>query len=208
MLKQTFISLLFLLSIYSNGQVNSNYKTPKQALLDIIDINLAPSVIRNSDNSIMIFLYRPAYKNIEDLSREELRLGGLRVDPKRHIGSRTTYFNKVQIIKLNESKNPKEVVGLPKSINLSNFQFSPNENKVAMTNTTNNGVEIWVLDIPSLIAKKIFHSNANATMGNVINWINDRELIIKSLPDDMSPLINTATSIPTGPTVTLSLIHI
>ena len=202
MLKQTFISLLFLLSIYSNGQVNSNYKTPKQALLDLIDINLAPSVIRNSDNSIMIFLYRPAYKNIEDLSRKELRLGGLRVDPKRHIGSRTTYFNKVQIIKLNESKNPKEVVGLPKSINLSNFQFSPNENKVAMTNTTNNGVEIWVLDIPSLIAKKIFHSNANATMGNVINWINDRELIIKSLPDDMSPLINTATSIPTGPTVT------
>ena len=202
MLKQTFISLLFLLSIYSNGQVNSNYKTPKQALLDLIDINLAPSVIRNSDNSIMIFLYRPAYKNIEDLSREELRLGGLRVDPKRHIGSRTTYFNKVQIIKLNESKDPKEVIGLPKSINLSNFQFSPNENKVAMTNTTNNGVEIWVLDIPSLIAKKIFHSNANATMGNVINWINDRELIIKSLPDDMSPLINTATSIPTGPTVT------
>tara|TARA_B110000003_G_scaffold79074_1_gene80586 strand:+ start:1290 stop:3734 length:2445 start_codon:yes stop_codon:yes gene_type:complete len=202
MLKRTFISLLFILSIYSNGQVNSNYKTPKQALLDLIDINLAPSVIRNSDNSIMIFLYRPAYKNIEDLSRKELRLGGLRVDPKRHIGSRTTYFNKVQIIKLNESKNPKEVVGLPKSINLSNFQFSPNENKVAMTNTTNNGVEIWVLDIPSLIAKKIFHSNANATMGNVINWINDRELIIKSLPDDMSPLINTATSIPTGPTVT------
>ena len=202
MLKQTFISLLFLLSIYSNGQVNSNYKTPKQALLDLIDINLAPSVIRNSDNSIMIFLYRPAYKNIEDLSRKELRLGGLRVDPKRHIGSRTTYFNKVQIIKLNESKDPKEVIGLPKSINLSNFQFSPNENKVAMTNTTNNGVEIWVLDIPSLIAKKIFHSNANATMGNVINWINDRELIIKSLPDDMSPLINTATSIPTGPTVT------
>ena len=202
MLKRTFISLLFLLSIYSNGQVNSKYKTPKQALLDLIDINLAPSVIRNSDNSIMIFLYRPAYKNIEDLSREELRLGGLRVDPKRHIGSRTTYFNKIQIIKLNESKNPKEVIGLPKSINLSNFQFSPNENKVAMTNTTNNGVEIWVLDIPSLIAKKIFHSNANATMGNVINWINDRELIIKSLPDDMTPLINTATSIPTGPTVT------
>jgi dipeptidyl aminopeptidase/acylaminoacyl peptidase len=202
MLKRTLISLLFIISAYSNAQVNSNYKTPKQALLDLIDIDLAPSVIRNSDNSIMIFLYRPAYKNIEDLSREELRLGGLRVDPKRHIGSRTTYFNKVQITKLKESKKPKEVIGLPKSINLSNFQFSPNENKVAMTNTTNNGVEIWVLDIPSLIAKKIFHSNANATMGNVINWINDRELIIKSLPDDMSPLINTATSIPTGPTVT------
>ena len=104
MLKRTFISLLFIISAYSNAQVNSNYKTPKQALLDLIDIDLAPSVIRNSDNSIMIFLYRPAYKTIEDLSREELRLGGLRVDPKRHIGSRTTYFNKVQITKLKESK--------------------------------------------------------------------------------------------------------
>jgi len=202
MLKRTLISFLLLLSIYVNSQVNSDYKTPKQTLLDLIDIDLAPSVIRNSDNNIMIFLYRPAYKNIEDLSREELRLGGLRVDPKRHIGSRTTYYNKVQVTKLNESKNPQDIVGLPKSINLSNFQFSPDENKVAMSNTTDDGVEIWILDITSLIAKKIFNSKANATMGNVINWINDSELIIKSIPEDMSPLIDSATSIPTGPTVT------
>ena len=90
----------------------------------------------------MIFLYRSAYKSIEDLSRKEMRLGGLRVDPDRHIGSRTNYYNKVKIAKLDEGKSAKEINGLPSKINLSNFQFSPDESKIAMTNTTENGVEV------------------------------------------------------------------
>jgi len=199
---RALFSFLSFLTLTSYAQVNSNYKIPKQSLLDLIDIDLAPSVLRDSDNNVMIFLYRPAYKNMKDLSKKELRLGGLRVDPKRHIGSRTTYYNKVQVTKLSEGKTPNEVIGFPSKINLSNFHFSPDENKIAMSNTTEDGVEIWVLDIKTLNAKKIFNSNANATMGNVIRWINNRELIIKSLPDDVKPLINTISSVPTGPTIT------
>ncbi|MFQ3351428.1 MAG: dipeptidyl aminopeptidase/acylaminoacyl peptidase [Candidatus Marivariicella framensis] len=202
MINRALILFLLLSTIIAYPQVDSDYKTPKKDLLDLIDIDLAPSVIRNSDNSILVFLYRPAYKNIKDLSREELRLGGLRVDPKRHIGSRTTYYNKVQVTKLSQNKTPNEIIGLPSIVNLSNFQFSPDEKKIAMTNTTEKGVEVWIVNLPTLIAKKIFDSKSNATMGNVINWINNSELIIKSLPDDLKPLINTATSIPTGPTVT------
>ena len=202
MINRALITFLLISTLMVYPQVDSNYKSPKKDLLDLIDIDLAPSVIRNSDNSILVFLYRPAYKNIEDLSREELRLGGLRVDPKRHIGSRTTYYNKVQITKLFQNKTPNEIIGLPIMVNLSNFQFSPDEKQIAMTNTTQKGVEVWVVDLTSLVAKKIFNSNSNATMGNVINWISNNELIVKSLPEDLKPLINTSTSIPKGPTVT------
>ena len=196
----TILSFLFTVSVFA--QVNTNYQTPKQSLLELIDIDVAPSVVRDSEDKIMVFLYRPAYKNIEDLSKEELRLGGLRVDPIRHIGSRITYYNKVEVTKLDESKQPQKVSGLPDNINLANFQFSPDEKKIAMTNTTQEGVELWVLDIKTLFAKKIFNAKVNATMGNAIRWINNKELIVKSLPNDLKALINTSASVPNGPTIT------
>lgn len=202
MLIRSLFLLFFIISLKTFSQANTEYQVPKKSLLDLIDVNLAPSVITDSENKFMIFLYRSAYKSIADLSKEELRLGGLRVDPKRFIGSRTTYYNKVKVTKLSYGKDPQEINGLPDVINLSNFQFSPDENKIAMTNTSENGVEIWVLDIISLQAKKIFESKANATLGNVIRWINNEELIVKSLPDNLKPLIDTKTSIPNGPTIT------
>jgi len=202
MLTRALISIILLFTLNSFAQEDSKYKIPKQSLLDLIDIDLAPLTLRTSDNNVMVFLYRPAYKNIEDLSREEIRLGGLRVDPKRHIGSRTTYYDKVQVTKLAEDKTPKNVTGLPNEIKLSNFQFSPDENIIAMTNTSENGVEIWILNIKTLNAIKIFNSSVNATIGSVIRWINNEELIIKSLPDDLKPLINTNSTVPTGPTIT------
>ena len=205
MLNRILITFSILLSFYSYSQIDSEYKIPKQSLLDLIDVELAPSVLIDSDKKNMIFLYRSAYKNIEDLSKKELRLGGLRVDPKRYIGSRVTYYNKVQIASFDNANEIKEVNGLPDQINLSNFQFSPDENKIAMTNTTEKGVEVWVLEINSLTAKQIYKANANATMGSVIKWINNNELIIKSLPDNVKPLINTITSIPNGPTITENL---
>ena len=100
--------------------------------------------------------------------------------------------------KLSQNKTPNEIIGLPSIVNLSNFQFSPDEKKIAMTNTTEKGVEVWIVNLPTLIAKKIFDSKSNATMGNVINWINNSELIIKSLPDD---LIESKNVVPTGPTI-------
>jgi hypothetical protein len=43
----------------------------------------------------MVFLYRDAFKTIAELSKEELRLGGLRIDPATNIGSRTRYYNHI-----------------------------------------------------------------------------------------------------------------
>ena len=42
-------------------------------------------------------------------------------------------------------------------------------------------------------------------MGSTINWFKDNQnLLVKMLPSDRKPLINTATAVPTGPTVSVS----
>ena len=202
-MKKIIIIISFLLSTYILGQEELNYKVPKKELLDLIDVDLAPSVLRNTKNSILVLLSRSTYKSIAELSKSELRIAGLRVDPKRYIGSRTTYYNKVELIDLEKGKKSIPIKGLPNNPKLSNFIWSPDEKKIAMTHTSDSGVELWLLDINKRLAKKLTSSLINSTMGNSINWLkNSKKLLVKYLPKNREKIIDESLIIPTGPKVT------
>ena len=161
----------------------------------MIDVELAPTVIKDSKNENMILLYRDAYKSISDLSQEELRIAGLRVNPSKYIGSRTTYYKNVKVLKLSNSKQAKQLQGLPIKPKLSNFTISPDESKIALTNTTNEGVELWIADLKTLSAKRIYGSNINSTLGNPITWLkNNNELLKKLSPSEAAKLISLMTN--------------
>ena len=122
------------------AQENAVYQTPPGEILELVDVPQAPSVLLDESKQHMILLYRDSYKSIEELSKEELRLGGLRIDPKTNIGSRVTYFNNVQIKRLGKKdKQVVQVKGLPENPKLTNFNWSPDQEKIALTNTTMDG---------------------------------------------------------------------
>ncbi len=203
-----FFSFLFvILSFFSlNAQEGLSYQKPSQEILDLVDVPLAPTVIMDESKNYMILISRDAYGSIEELSQEELRLGGLRIDPKTNIGSRVTYFNNLQLKNLKE-KNAEniQVKNLPKNAKLTNFKWSPNQKKLAFTNTTENGVEVWVLDLASAGVTKLTSDNINANIGDVINWFNDgNSLLIKVVSENKKELINTKTAVPTGPTISVN----
>ena len=160
----------------------------------------------DDDKRQMVLLYRNAYKSIEELSKEEMRLGRLRIDPKTNIGSRVTYINNVKLKKLDQ-KEAKivQVKGLPENPKLTNFKWSPDQSKIALTNTTAEGVELWVLDIESASVSKITEAHLNANIGNVIHWFEDgASLLVKMISKNRKPLINTKTAVPTGPTISVN----
>jgi dipeptidyl aminopeptidase/acylaminoacyl peptidase len=172
-------------------------------LLNLIDVDLAPTVLRNSKNTVMLLLSRSTYKSIADLSRQELRIAGLRVDPERFIGSRTTYYKKVELIDFEKGEHPLIVEGLPNNPQLTNFIWSPDEKKIAMTHTSDSGVELWTVDVDSRKAKKLSSEPINATMGSSISWLkNGKELLVKLLPKDREEIIDQSVIVPTGPKVT------
>ncbi|AWH83720.1 S9 family peptidase [Flavobacterium album] len=197
--------LLFLLTTLTTiGQENLTYQKPPKEILELVDVQRAPSVSMDSRNTKMLFLYRNAYKTIADLSEDELKLGGLRINPKANISSTVTYTNNLKFKKLKD-REPVQVMGLPQNPKLANFAWSPDEMKVAFTNTTATGVEVWLLDLATLQAKKLTEAIANANIGNPISWFRDgNALLVRMLPKSRQPLINTANTIPAGPTVTMS----
>lgn len=197
-----FLASGFLCNLYA--QENLTYQKPPQEILELVDVPLAPTTLIDDKGEMMVFLYRDQYKSIAELSEQELRLAGLRINPVTNISSRATYYNNIEV-KPVDAEEPLEIKGLPENPRLANFSWSPDESKIAFTHTTDTGVELWVLDIPTASTKKLTEANLNANMGNVINWFKDNSAVmVKMLPENRKPLIDTKTAIPTGPTVSVS----
>lgn len=149
----------------------------------------------------MVFTYRPTYKTLQDLNQQEMKLGGLRINPVTNIASTVTYFNDLKIRKIND-KNETHVKNLPANARITYTSFSPDEKKLAFTNTTDKGVELWIIDMESATAKKITSDNLNANLGMPYMWYNDSQsLLIKTLPQNRAGLIDSSKDLPTGPIV-------
>lgn len=188
----------------SQAQENLEYQTPDPAILELAEAPLAPIIRMDSKGDTFVFLHRSSRKTIEELSEEELRLGGLRINPKTNIGSRTVYYADIKV-RQGVKGDPQTVSGMPKNSRIANVSWSPNEQYVAFTNTINTGVELWLIDLKAKSAKKLTDATLNANLGNPITWSKDsRSLIVKQLPKNRAELINTKEAIPTGPIVSES----
>ena len=201
-------SLLFLLFFFTLNsavaQENLTYQKPSASILALADYERAPSVSMDSKKEYMLFSYRNTYKTLEDLNQDEMRLGGLRINPVTNIGSATNYISNLKIRKVTD-KTETQVSGLPQNPKITYINWSPDEKKIAFTNTVATGVELWVIDVASASAKKLTDANLNANLGNPYNWMKDNEtLLVKMLAKNRSAVIDNKKDLPKGPTVSAS----
>lgn len=95
--------------------------------------------------------------------------------------------------------------GLPENPRLANFNYSQDQKKMAMTHTTANGVEVWVLDVADASVLKLTEARVNANMRNAFNWFEDGSaLLVKMISEKRQNLIDVEKAVPAGPTVSIS----
>jgi len=196
--------MLWLLALPMFANANQEYQKPPSEILDLVDVKLAPYAFMDDAQRNLILLSRDNFKSIAELSEKELRLGGLRIDPKANIGSRVTFFNDMKIRRVGSDKTL-AVKGLPTNPRLSNFAWSPNQQYMAMTHKVTNGVELWVVDIEKASARKLTDAKINANMRDAVNWFADsKSLLVKMLPKNKKALKDTESLVPSGPTISVS----
>lgn len=195
------IFFLMLSAGWISAQENLDYQLPPKEILELADYERPPSVMMDEAKTVMVLTYRNTYKTLEDLSQTELRLGGLRVNPITNISSRITYVNNLKIKSFSEEKEV-QVLGLPSSPQLAYFAWSPDQTKMAFTHTTEQGVELWVLNTTTKTANKLTDAELNANAGRPFTWFADsQKLLIRSLPANRPKLIDQSKDMPTGPVV-------
>ena len=197
-----YLSLLIILARII-AQENLDYQQPPNEILNLVDVKLPPRVLMDENKKYMVCIYRDAFKTIKELSEKEMRLAGLRINPKTNIGSRTNYYKDIKIANLRRKKTVlRRVRGLPTEPRLANFIWSPDQTSIAFTNTTFHGVELWVLNVSGGVVKKLTDANVNANLGDAVNWYQDgKSLLVKLVPGNREEITDSENVIPIGPRI-------
>ncbi|MBK0370794.1 S9 family peptidase [Flavobacterium agrisoli] len=196
--------LLLTTCLTGYAQENLTYQKPPASILALADYERAPAVTMDSKKEYMLLSYRNTYKTLDDLSQDELRLAGLRINPNTNISTTVTYYNNIKLRKIKDLQEV-QVSSLPVNPKIAYLTWSPDETKIAFTNTTPTGVELWVVDVASAKATKLSTPTVNANLGNPINWFNDnKSILVTLLPKNKTALLDSKKDLPTGPIVSNS----
>lgn len=180
--------ILFVITLFILGWGNSlfaqddfGYQAPPKDIQDLVMAKPTPGVSIDSKGEWMLLLERSSFATIEDLAQPELRIAGLRLNPKNFGPSRTGYSVGFTLknIKTRESFS---ISGLPANMKAGAVQWSPDETKFAFTNTLFDRIDLYVVDIATKTARKINTAALNTVSGGSYSWVDNGKLIYKTVP--------------------------
>jgi len=177
--KLTLVVVIFFVSNILLAQDAIDYKTPPKEIADLLLAKPTPTVSVDSKGDWLLICERSSYPSIEELGQPEFRVAGLRINPNNYSLSRQNYFNMLILKNIKTNKEHK-IVGLPINLQASNIQWSPNEKKIAFTNTTHHSVDLYVININTLTTTKINKQPLNIVMGGSFAWHGDDALMYKT----------------------------
>ncbi|MFN8239653.1 MAG: hypothetical protein U0X39_02755, partial [Bacteroidales bacterium] len=193
----------FLFAIQSHSQEAQKYMLPPEAIVRIVDAPQTPSVSVSPDRLNILLIERPGLITIKELSQEELRIAGLRIDPAVSGPSRQTYNTGFSLISIDGS-NPRKIEGLPSVPRMGFPVWSIDGKKFAFTNRTDNSFELWVCDIQTLKARLIANG-VNLVFGGSVSWLPDNKSLVFLSVDPSRGVMPVRSTVPTGPVVQQNL---
>jgi dipeptidyl aminopeptidase/acylaminoacyl peptidase len=173
------------------------YRMPPRGIADIADAPPTPQVVLDPTGEWLLVLEHPALSSIAELSREELRLAGIRLNPATNARSRRDVAIRAELLRV-EDGTVRAIEGLPPSPRIDDVSFSPDGAHFAFTHTTDAGMELWVADLGAAAARRVA-SGLNGVFGEVYHWRSDgRSLVARTVPSDRGAAPATP-AVPEGP---------
>ncbi len=170
-MKNLLTLLILLAAFFVKAQDNLQYQTPPDVITKLVDAPLTPAVLFSPDKSVMVILNRSDLPSIEELSRPELRIAGLRINPDNFGPSRNNFFIGMKVKRLSDKKDY-DITSLPATIQMSSTAFSPDSKKFSFVQTFADHLELWVVDLTTLAAKKLSTHKVNSTLGGIpYSWL-------------------------------------
>jgi len=167
-----------ILSLIISAQNQVNYKTPPTEIIKLLEAKATPEVLIGPTGEWLLQKSNTSFPSIVELSKPEIRIAGIRFDTVNYCQTRVSYNDSLTLTNLKTNKDY-VVSGLPDNSRLTNFQWSPNGKFVAFTNTTNVGVELWILDIDKKKVEKLTDAVVNAVMPmKPVIWVDAGEWMI------------------------------
>ncbi len=186
-------------SLLMLGQEPLPYQMPPATIADLADVAPTPGVFLSPDQQWMVLYEYPSFPSIEEVSQPELRIGGLRINPRNNGNSRSRYLKNLRLKSMSSGENV-EFQGLPDNPRIESLTWAPDGKKIAFVHNNGQGLELWVLDLPMHTARKLTDGILNATLGTPLSWLGNTKILCKTVPTDRGPKPE-ASLVPQGPVI-------
>ncbi len=186
--------------LFSQTAPAPKYQMPPKALADLVDAPPTPNVDIDPTNTWLLILERPNLESIEVLAQPELRIAGVRINPRTNSRSRRSYYTGMKLKSITGGEDI-AIVGLPESARIRNVNWSSDGNQIAFLNEVENGQNLWVVDVASKQARMLIATKINSVSGAPFHWLSEnKSLICKVIPADRGEA-PAAPVVPAGPVI-------
>ncbi len=193
------VSLCALLLLLVCGAAGQGYRKPPQAVLDVLNSPVTPSVSISPARDQMLLATGVRYLPISELAQPMLRLAGYRINPSTNGRHLAPYFVALSLKRIADGAETK--VALPPGAQVSSPQWSPNGKRFAFTNTVANGIELWVGDAASGRVTKVTGVMLNAAIGDPLQWMPDNRTLLARLVPAARARLAPASNVPREPNI-------
>lgn len=174
-MKHTFLFIASLFCFQINAQDAIEYKTPPAAILNLAMAKPSPGVSINDKGDWMLIIERSAMPTVEELAQPELRIAGLRINPNNFSPSRSVNAIGLSVKEIKTGRDF-PILGLPAKLKAGNFQWSPNDDKIAFTQTNPDNIDLYVINLKTKKATKTNKTPLNIVI-NELSWLDNNSVL-------------------------------
>jgi dipeptidyl aminopeptidase/acylaminoacyl peptidase len=204
-----FAGLLVLLVSPAHAQTSLKYQQPPKAIVDIVDALPTPGVELSPEGNAggkrwMLIEHFAGLPTIADLAQPELRLAGLRFNPKTDGPSRGRYSTSLELQALPSGKAI-AISGLPAHAKIRFAEWSPDGRKVSFANSSDTkedaGLSLWIIDVATAQARRLPGIALNGIFGSPCEWLNNSQALVCKTVSPVRGPAPEHNDVPEGPVI-------
>ncbi len=189
------------------AQTSLKYQEPPKAMIDLVDARLTPYVEVSPGDGVdgrwLLIEEISGLPSIADLAQPELRLAGLRFNPKTNGPSRGRYGTGLRLKALPDGAE-RAIAGMPVEPKIRFAAWAPDARHIFFVNVSDAaadaGLSLWIVDVAQAQARRVPDLALNGIFGRPCEWMGSESLICKMVVKGRgaAPI---RSEVPTGPVV-------
>jgi len=160
----------------SQSEIQNKYCMPPKEIAALVDAPLTPAISLSPDRKLLLLMARPGLPSIAEVALTELRLAGLRIDPRTNGPSREEFYTSLTIVRISD-RVEQVIAGLPKGAKIGSVRWSPDGDRFAFTVTKELGIALWVAELKTATARPLTEACLNAVFGTPFTWAPDSQTL-------------------------------